>query len=357
MDTKRLVDTFCELVKIPSEAPNDKDFVAYMEKLLQKEGAKTVKDTFGNLIASFHAKNSNSTEYVAFGCHADTVNPGMNIEPVIDNGIIRSNGKTILGADDKAGIAIVIEMLRSAKKHPPIEFIITRCEELGIEGSSKLDYSLIKSKMAYVLDNEGIDGIVIGAPTKFAFYVNYKGESAHASEPENGVSAVVPAAIAISRLTLGRLDYESTANVGVFEGGDVVNGIPGSAKIIAECRSVNHEKAVKIADEMEKAFRQSAEEYKVKIDLKKEIKYYSFLLPEKTRVVQVAIEALDKNGIKAKTEVITAGLDANNFNRNGIQAAALGVGYKDIHTKEEHLAIKDMETVAQTVINIVEILA
>ena len=205
MDKTRMIETFCELVKIPSVAPNDKEFIAYMEQLLQKEGAKTVKDTFGNLVASFAAKNSSSTEYVAFGCHADTVNPGINIEPVIDNGVIRSNGETILGADDKAGIAMVLEMLRSAKKHPPVEFILTRCEELGIEGSSKLDYSLIKSKMAYVLDHETVDEVVIGAPTKFAFYVDYKGDSAHASEPENGVSAVVPAAIAISKLTLGTI--------------------------------------------------------------------------------------------------------------------------------------------------------
>ena len=357
MDSKRMIDLFCELVKIPSESPNDKEFIAYMEKLLKTEGAKTVKDSFGNLIATFPAKNSTCTEYLAFGCHADTVKPGVNIEPVIEGGVIKSKGDTILGADDKAGIAVVVEMLRSAKKHPPIEFIITRCEEIGTEGSSKLDYSLIQSKMAYVLDEETIDEVIVGAPTKFAFYVEYKGESAHASEPENGVSAVVPAAKAIANLKLGRLADGSTANVGVFEGGEVVNGIPSSAKIIAECRSVNNERAIEIAEEMEQIFRKAAKDHNVKIELNKEIKYYSFLLPENSKVVQVAIDALAKNGIKAKKMVITGGLDANNFNRHGIETATLGVGYREIHTKNEYLIISEMEAVAKTAIDIVEILA
>ncbi len=357
MDSKRMIDLFCELVKIPSESPNDKEFVAYMEKLLKKEGAKTVKDSFGNLIATFPAKGSNSREYVGFACHADTVKPGIGIEPIIENGIIRSKGDTILGADDKAGIASILEAIRSAQKRPPIEFIITRCEEIGTEGSSKLDYSLIQSKMAYVIDEESIEEIVIGAPTKFAFFVEYKGSSAHASEPENGVSAIVPAAKAISRLKLGRIDKGATANVGIFEGGEVTNGIPSSAKIVAECRSVDHERSLKIADEMEKIFVDAAHEFGVKIDLKKEIKYYSFLLPEDSRVVQVAVNALAKNGIKAVTKVITGGLDANNFNKNGIQTATLGVGFKDIHTKNETLVIKDMETITKAVIEIMESLS
>lgn len=357
MDSKRMIDIFCELVKIPSESPNDKEFVAYMEKLLKKEGAKTVKDAFGNLIATFPAKGSNSNEYVAFGCHADTVKPGVGIEPVIENGVIRSKGDTILGADDKAGIAVVLEAIRSASKRPPIEFIITRCEETGTEGSTKLDYSLIQSKMAYVIDEESIREIVVGAPTKFAFLVEYKGSSAHASEPENGVSAVVPAAKAISRLKLGRIDKGATANVGIFEGGEVTNGIPSSAKIVAECRSVDHERAIRMADEMEKVFLSSAEEHGVKVDLKKEIKYYAFHLPEDSKVVQVAIKALAKHGVNAETKVITGGLDANNFNKNGVQTATLGVGYKDIHTKNETVVIKDMETVTKAVIEIIESLS
>ena len=357
MNSERLIATFCELVKIPSETPNDREFVSYLEKLFRKEGAETHLDTYGNLVAKFSAKNSANKEPLAFCCHADTVKPGIGIEPVIDNGIIRSKGDTILGADDKAGIAILIEILKSSEKHPPLEFIITRCEEIGTEGSSNLDYSLIKSKMAYVLDEENIDEIIIGAPTKLAIMVEYRGKSAHASEPENGISSILAAAKAIASMKLGRLDTESTANIGVIEGGEVVNGIPERTKIIAECRSCDHNKALSIAKDMEATFRASAKEIGANINIRSEIKYEAFRLPEDSKVVQIAVNALKKNGIKAKTLVITGGLDANNLNKHGIQAATLGVGYRDIHTTEEHLVLKDLETSAKTMIEIVEGLA
>ncbi|MCX6112790.1 MAG: M20/M25/M40 family metallo-hydrolase [Proteobacteria bacterium] len=357
MNKERLITTFCELVKIPSETPNDKEFISYLEKLFKKEGAQTQLDSYGNLVAKFAARNSSTKEPIAFCCHADTVKPGIGIEPVIENGIIKSKGETILGADDKAGIAILIEMIKSSAKHPPLEFIITRCEEIGTEGSSNLDYSLIKSKIAYVLDEENIEDIIVGAPTKLAFIVEYRGKSAHASEPENGVSSILAAAKAIASMKLGRLDEESTANVGVIEGGEVVNGIPEKTKIIAECRSCNHNKALKIAKEMETIFRNSAREVGTSIDIKSEIKYEAFRIPEDSKVVQLAVKALKKYDIKANTLVITGGLDANNFNKHGIQTATLGVGCRDIHTTKEYLLIKDLETSARTVIDIVEGLA
>ena len=357
MNSERLIATFCELVKIPSETPNDREFVSYLEKLFKKEGAETHLDSYGNLVAKFAAKNSSNNEPLAFCCHADTVKPGMDIEPIIDNGIIRSKGDTILGADDKAGIAILIEMLKSSEKHPPLEFIITRCEEIGTEGSSNLDYSLIKSKIAYVLDEENIDEIIIGAPTKLALTVEYLGISAHASEPENGTSSILAAAKAIASMKLGRLDKESTANVGVIEGGEIVNGIPEKTKIIAECRSCDHNKALNIAKDMENTFRRAAADTNTSVKIETVIKYEAFKLPEDSKVVQIALNTLKKNGIKAKTLVITGGLDANNLNNHGIQAATLGVGYRDIHTTEEYLVIKDLEISAKTIIEIVEGLA
>jgi len=291
---------------------------------------------------------------MAFACHADTVKPGVGIKPVIKDGIIKSNGDTILGADDKAGISEFLEAFRSAKKRPPMEFILTRCEELAIEGSSKMDYSLVSSKAAYVLDEESIEDVVIGAPTKFALYVEYTGVSAHASEPENGVSAIIPAAKAISRMKLGRIDHETTANVGVIEAGQVVNGIPGKAKLIAECRSCDHEKAVKLAKEMEEIFIAAGKEANVKTDVKSEIKYYAFQISGSSPVVKHAIDAMSKNGIKAELKVITGGLDANNFNRNGIVTATLGIGCGDVHTKHEYAVIKDMETITKVIVDLME---
>jgi tripeptide aminopeptidase len=164
MNTDRLVSTFCDLVKIPSETPDDREFISHLEKIFEKQGAKILKDDFGNLIAKFSAKDSSKKEPLAFCCHADTVKPGVGIEPVIDKekGLISSKGNTILGADDKAGIAAILEMINSIKKAPPMEIIITRCEESGTLGSTNMDYKLIDSKIAYVLDEELVNEIIIG---------------------------------------------------------------------------------------------------------------------------------------------------------------------------------------------------
>jgi tripeptide aminopeptidase len=360
MNIDRLITTFCELVKIPSESPEDREFVAYMEELLKKEGAKTQKDDYGNLIAKFPAKNSSKTEPIAFCCHADTVKPGLNIEPVIDKdkGLISSKCETILGADDKAGIAAVIEMIRSVEKAPPIEVIITRCEESGTLGSSNMNYKLIDSKMAYVLDEELVNEIIIGAPTKIAMYLEFKGKSAHASEPENGISSIKAAADAVVKLKLGRLDEGSTANVGVIEGGEVTNGIPEKTKLIAECRSTDNEKAFEIEKQMKDVFNQAAKANGASVDIKSELKYSAFKIAEDSKVVKIAIEALQKNGVKdIRTKVITGGLDANNLNANGIETATLGVGYREIHTTEEYLIINEFETSTKTIIDIVHSLA
>jgi len=357
MNNQRLIDTFCELVRISSETPNDKEFVTYMENLFIKEGAKTAKDKFGNLVAKFPALNSNKKEYVAFGGHADTVKPGIGIKPIVQDGLIRSQGDTILGADDKGGIAEFLEAFRSAKKRPPLEFILTRCEERATEGSSNMDYSLVSSKMAYVIDEEEIDSIVIGAPTKFALYVEYSGVSAHASEPENGVSAIIPAAKAISMMKLGRIDHETTANVGIIDGGQVVNGIPDKVNIVAECRSCNHDKAVALAKEMERIFKLAADENNVKVNIQSEIKYYSFQISDSHPVVKYAIDAMSKNGITPRLKIITGGLDSNNFNRNGIVTATLGLGCRGIHTKEETAIVKDMEKITKAIIDLIESLA
>ena len=360
MNTDRLITTFCDLVRIPSETPDDKEFVSYLEKIFKKEGAKTLTDDFGNLVAKFDAKDSSKTESIAFCCHADTVKPGLGIEPLVDRekGVISSKGSTILGADDKAGVAAIIEMIKSIKKAPPIEVIITRCEESGTLGSTNLDYKLISSKMAYVLDEELVDEIIIGAPTKIAMYVEFKGKSAHASEPEGGISSIKAAADAVTKLKLGKLDEGSTANVGVIEGGEITNGIPKKTKLIAECRSTDNEKAFKIAKEMEDIFKEAAKSNGASVNIKSELKYSAFKIAKDAKVVKIAVDALRKNGIQdLQTKVITGGLDANNLNAHGIETATLGLGYREIHTTDEYLLIKDFELATKGIIEIVHSLA
>ncbi len=360
MNTERLISTFCELVKIPSESPDDKEFISYVEKFLKIEGSKTKIDAYGNLIVKFKAKNSTNKTPIAFCCHADTVKPGRNIKPIVDleKGIIKSDGTTILGADDKAGIAELIEMIRAAEKHPPIEIIITRCEEIGSLGAKNLDFSLLSSKAAYVLDMDSPDELVVGEATHIHIDVTYTGKSAHSGvEPENGLSSILTAVEALHKMKLGRLDEESTSNVGVFQGGEARNIIPEQTKLQAECRSLDHKKALKIADEMESIFLASAKESGAKVDIVRDIVSSGYRIDKDDEVVKLYASALKKNGIEPDIKNITAGTDAALFNEKGVKAVVVGIGCRKIHSKEEYAIISEMEVATKTLISLVEGLA
>lgn len=358
MDKERLINTFCELVKIPSESPNDKEFIAYLEDLFKKEGAKTVKDTFGNLVARFDAKGSSSKEPVMFCCHADTVSPGIGIEPVVEEKVIRSKGETILGGDDKAGIAEIIEMLRSAKKHPPLEILITRCEELAPAGAEFFDYSLLKSKMGYVIDMDTPSDVIIGGPTAIFFKIKYKGRSAHAgAEPEKGISAVQAAAEAISNLRLGKIDSETTSNVGVVKGGLNMNSIPEDAEIEAECRSLNDKKAWELVDEMKNVFKKAAEKFGAQVEIEAITALEAYSIPKDSKVVQSVVNAIRKNGLKEDVKSIAGGTDATHLNHKGIQTAALGIGGRMMHSTEEYVVIDEMFALSKIITTLVEDLA
>jgi tripeptide aminopeptidase len=358
MDRERLIGTFRELVKIPSESPEDHEFITYMEKFFKMEGGRAKKDAYGNLIVKFPAKNSKNTNTIGFACHADTVKPGIGINPIIDGDIIKSDGTTILAADDKAGIAEIIEMIRCATKHPPIEVILCRCEEIGSLGSVNLDYSMLSSKFAYVLDTEEVNKIVVGGPTYITLDVHYTGKPSHAGmAPEKGISSILAASKAISRLKLGKLENDMTANVGTIQGGELRNGVPEHTKIMAECRALEHERGIKLASEMEEIFRQTAKEVGAEVEIKNNVALKAYYLAPETDVVKLAFNALTKYDVKPETQVIKGGTDAAHFNSHGIPTAVLGIGCRDIHSCKEYLIVKEAEIMTNVLIDIVEGLA
>ncbi|UCH66283.1 MAG: peptidase dimerization domain-containing protein, partial [Ignavibacterium sp.] len=266
---ERMISQFMEMVRIDSESGNEANFIEYLKKEFENIGATADKDSYGNLIAKLPAKRSKTSEPILLSCHADTVKPGIGIEPVLDNGIIKSAGDTILGADDKAGIAEMLEALRIAKVRPPLEIAISRQEEVGLLGVKNLDYSKITARKGFLLDNDTLDTIVIGGPSYFAIDVEVKGRAAHAGmEPEKGINAIQAASNAITKLKLGRLDEETTANVGVIMGGIIRNGVPETASFLAECRSLNHEKAEALADDMRNLITDEVEAYGANVEIK-----------------------------------------------------------------------------------------
>jgi tripeptide aminopeptidase len=355
---QRLIDQFLEMVKIPSESGNEKEMIEYLEKEFKKIGAHTKVDNYGNLIAKIEEKRCEGKESILLSCHADTVKPGVGIIPVIENDVIKSDGTTILGADDKAGIAEMIEALRKAEIHPPIEIAISRQEEVGLLGVKNMDYNLISAKKGFLLDNDTLDTIVIGGPSYFAIDVEIKGKAAHAGmEPEKGINAIFAASKAISHLNLGRLDHETTANVGVINGGIIRNGVPDSATFLAECRSLNHSKAEQLADEMVATIKKQAESINAKVKIKTDNLCKAVDIPEDSWTVQTARQALKKVGIEAKTSFITGFTDASIYNNKGIEMAVVGIGAQMEHSTEEHIYISDMEKAVKMLLEIFKLSA
>lgn len=354
----RMVNQFLEMVKIDSESGNEQNFISYLEREFQEIGADTYIDSYGNLLGRFPALNAKNEEAILLSCHADTVQPGKGIQPVIEDGVIRSEGKTILGADDKAGIAEMLEALRTAEIRPRVEIAITRQEEVGLIGVQNLDFSWLTARKGYLLDNDTLDTIVIGGPSYFTLDVEIKGKSAHAGmEPEKGINAVLAASMAISALPLGRIDEETTSNVGVIKGGIIRNGVPEETSFLAECRSLNDAKAEKLAKKMENIIREKVESIGATVKIIVKNPFRSVEISKDSETVIVSKQALKAAGIDAKTGFITGFTDASVYNNKGIEMAVVGIGAQLEHSLEENISISNMEKALKMIIEILRISA
>jgi len=356
--SERMVKQFMEMVKIDSESGNEARMMEYLLAEIPKAGGEAALDDYGNLIATFPAKGCEGKEPVLLSCHADTVKPGVGIEPVIEDGVIRSKGDTILGADDKAGIAEVLEAMRVSEVRPPVEFAVSRQEEVGLLGMKNMDFSRLSAKRGFLMDNDTLDTIVIGGPSYFAIDVTITGKAAHAGmEPEKGINAILAASKAIGALRLGRLDHETTANVGVIEGGLIRNGVPDRVSFLAECRSADHQKGQDLAKEMERIIHEKVEATGAKAEIKVDNLCRAVSIPEDAATVKIAQKALAKQGIEAKPIFITGFTDASIYNNQGIEMAVVGIGAKDEHTTHESIAVADMEKALTALIEMLRLSA
>jgi len=356
--SQRMIKQFMDMVQIDSESGNEARFIDYLLKEFKKLGTVARKDAYGNLVAKLPALNSKSKAPILLSCHADTVQPGKGIKPKLVKGVIRSAGDTILGADDKAGIAEMLEALRLAKVRPPLEVAISRQEETGLQGVKNLDFKLLKARRGFLLDNDTLDTIVIGGPSYFAIDVQVTGRSAHAGmEPEKGINAIAAAARAIVALKLGRLDKETTANVGVISGGIIRNGVPAAACFLAECRSLKHKKAQALADEMERIIKREVAKAGAKVSVKINNLCKAVEIAPDAWTVVTAQKALRTVGIKARTTFITGFTDASIYNNHGIEMAVVGIGARDEHSTSEHIHVADMEKAVAMLVEILRLSA
>ena len=344
INRERLVQTFCELVRIDSPSGEEEAMALDLEKRLRNLGLKTTRDDYGNLLA-----NNGGLDPIILSAHMDTVEPGRGIKPEVNGNRIVSDGTTILGGDCKAGVAAILEALQSIREddipHLPLEVIFTREEETGLVGARHLDFSKIQAKEAIVFDGEGPPSQITSAsPTYIGFDIEVTGRAAHAGvEPEKGLSAIRIASEIITRLPQGRLDDQTTFNIGTIAGGSVRNAVAENTIIKGEFRSRNVETLDDIRLQISQALNEVRELFpEAKLDDHLHVEFETYTLTDDDPATTRVKKALNSLGLSPVMSPSGGGTDGNVFRLNNISAVVIGMADHNMHTVREYVTIPDL---------------
>ena len=372
----RLKKLLLELVQIDSLSRKEYAIAMRLKKEMEELGgevridgaAEKVGGNVGNLIAHFRGNVPNS-EPILLSAHMDTVVPGEGVVPVLDGNILRSDGRTVLGGDDKSGIAIICEVLRVIRENSlpcsDMDVVFTICEEAGLLGAKWLEVSPLRARKGLVLDSDSVGFLFTKAPAANRMEFQVHGLAAHAGVcPESGISAIQVAAEGIAKMRLGRIDQETTANIGLIEGGMAANIIPDSVRLKGEARSHSEEKLEQQTRHMVQCLEEAAARYTVEmngkrfqasVEAKIERDYDRMDIPETSKLVRLVRTAGRNLGIDVKTLATGGGCDANVLNKKGLEVANLSTGMREIHTVKEWLDLNDLYISAQMVLEIVRL--
>ncbi len=366
VNQERLVQSFLELVQINSQTKKERAMADHLIEKLPALGLDVHEDkagvsiggNAGNVIGVLEAQQEKPA--LLFSAHMDRVTPGENIKPVVEGDIVKSSGDTILASDDCAGIAAILEMLQVVKennlKHGRIEVVFTIAEEGGLNGAKALDLGNLQAKLGIVLDSTGAAGIVINqAPAQNEIIAKIHGRAAHAGvEPEKGVNAIVVSAKAISKMKIGRLDEETTANIGTISGGKATNIVPDYVEIHGEVRSLVEEKLVKATEAIVNAFVETAGTENARVEMEVNRLYSAYHIAENHKLLQLVKKAGAAIDLPIQLQPTGGGSDANIFNEKGIPTVNLAVGNEEVHTVNEYLQIPELVKTTALVVKIVE---
>lgn len=373
IDRERLAKAFMRLCEIDSPSRQERPVADYLMRVFTDLGAEAVIEDdsaektgadCGNLLVRF--PGTAEGEPLFFACHMDTVEPGCGVEVLRSGDVFTSRGKTVLGGDDKSGIAALIEMIRVLRENDysygPVELLLTTCEEVGLLGAKHLDPGLLRARYGYALDSTGIDRVIVGAPAANRLKIQVHGVAAHAGlNPEHGVSAFCLAARAIADLRLGRLDEQSTANFGLIHGGVATNIIPDLITLEGEVRSHSVEKLDDYTEEIKNTFCKVVSNWAAQVsgtkqpsvDISVEMEYPAMHLEEGDAVLARVRRAGDQLGRELLFEVAGGGSDANIFNSYGLKTAIIATGMDKVHTVDERLDLNDLVSLTELLLAVV----
>jgi tripeptide aminopeptidase len=355
IDDTRLLQTFLALIQIDSPSGQEATIAAELHDRLRALDVDVHTDPTGNVLGRWDG----SGLPLLLSAHMDTVAPGAGIRPVVKDGVVRSDGTTILGSDDKSGIAVILEaltVLREQGRRPSVEIAFTVGEETGLLGAKALDPGWLRSREALVLDSGGpLHAIVYGAPTSDKFAATVHGQAAHAgSNPEDGINAILVAAQGIAQMPLGRIDEETTSNIGLIQGGQAVNVVPDRVEMRGEARSHDVGKLDAQTAAMRQALEQAVARHpgaRLELDIRRS--YEAYRLARNEPLIQRIARALSAMGEPAPDFRLSGGgSDANILNARGIMAVPVSTGMQAVHTNQEWVAVSDMARCAELVTRI-----
>lgn len=361
-----VLELFLELAAIPSPPGSERAVAdrvtAYLDGLAlrwdEDDAGPAVGSAIGNILCRLPGRRAGGTPLLLCA-HLDTVPPAGPIEPVVENGVVRNGAGTILGADDKAAVAVMLEAARrivvDGRAHPGIELLFTPKEEVGLLGAMAFDCGRLEAAVGFVYDQAApIGEIILGAPSQRAVHARFHGRASHAGMfPEEGRSAIAAASRAVADLRLGRLDEETSANVGVIEGGTARNIVPEWCSFEAEARSRDEGKLAELVQEMVDtiAFAASVSGCTVEVDVQET--YRGYVFREDDAAVRLAAEGLRRAGYDPTTNYSGGAADANVFNERGLPCVNLANGMTDIHTPHEHIAVADLDGMVEVTLGLV----
>jgi tripeptide aminopeptidase len=365
----RLQALFLELVQIDSLSRHEGRIAARLADEMRALGAEVLFDDagtqvggeVGNLIARL--PGTADAPPLLLCAHMDTVSPGEGVKPVVDGDVIRTDGTTVLGGDDKSGVAIVCECVRVCRerglRHPPLDVVFTICEEVGLQGAKHLDLGPVRARRGLVFDSDAVGFAFTRAPGAKLIEVVVHGRAAHAGmAPERGISAIRVAAEAIAAMRLGRLDAETTANLGRIEGGRATNIVPEEVRIRGEARSHDLARLEAQVAHMRACFEEAAARHPgARVEIAVHTQYEPMVVADDAPIMRLVAAAAARCGRTVTTAGMGGGCDANVLNRRGLEVVNLGTGMRDIHTTAEWLRVSDMVAAAEVTLAAIELAA
>jgi tripeptide aminopeptidase len=361
-----VLDLFTELAAVPSPPGDERGVADLVERYLRDLGlafdeddaGERIESTAGNIYS--RVEGTRDGEPLLLCAHLDTVPPTAAIEPFVDDGVVRNGAGTILGADNKASVAAMLEATRRVlvenRPHAGLELLFTPKEEVGLIGAFAFDHTRLRARLGYVYDQAApIGTLILGAPYSQALEVTFHGRAAHSGmHPEEGRSAIAAAARAIAEMRLGQVDELSTANVGTIRGGTAANIVPEWCMFVADVRSHDEARLADLVQEMQDAITFAAGVAECEASTVARKTYSGYRFTKSDTAVALAADALSRCGYDVVYELSGGAADANVFNERGLQVVNLANGMTDIHTPTEHIAVADLEAMVDVTLALVD---